>query len=430
MAIRTPLTAAEQQYIQTRKGAGVTLAAIARDLRCSLETVRKWWRHLRSGVQFRPRGRPRRGILSTYPAEVAEQAVALKRAHPHWGPANVKLELKRQLYLADEQLPSDARLAALFRARCPDAVQPRHRQAYPNVPPPPARRAHQRWQIDGKEKVAVGDHEVATILNIRDPAAALMIGSRAIITTTEQGWRKATLPEVQDTLRQAFTQWGLPLEVQTDHEVVYTGSAEADFPSHFTLWLVGLGLTHITSRDRRPTDQPQVERGHRTLGDMTWKDEHFDQVEGLQAALDDRRQRYNQELPVQAADCQGRPPLVVHPQAWHSGRPFHPALEWTLFDIQRVDTYLASRVWTRQISAAGCVRLGNHLYYIGRAHLKQAVSVRFISDTRTFRFELADGTLVNQLPAVDLDKADLIGYLPIEEAVSVVFQMPLPLEGV
>jgi len=430
MAIRAPLTAAEKQYIQTRKGAGATLAAIARDLSCSLETVRKWWRRLRHSIPSRPRGRPRRGILSTYPAVVAEEAVALKRAHPHWGPANVKLELKRRLQLSDDQLPSDARVAALFRAVCPEAVQPRHPQPYPNVPPPPARRPHQRWQIDGKEKVAVGDGDVATILNIRDPAAALMIGSRAIVTTTAQGWRKVTLPEVQDTLRQAFTAWGLPLEVQTDHEVVYTGSPEADFPSHFTLWLVGLGLAHLTSRDRRPIDQPHVERGHRTLGDMTWKDEHFDHVEDLQAALDDRRQRYNQELPVQAADCHGRPPLVVHPEARHSGRPFHLALEWTLFDIRRVDAYLASRVWTRQISSAGNVGLANHLYYVGRTHLNQTISVRFVPEVRTFRFQLADGTLIKELPAVGLEQVDLIGYMPLEEAVPVTFQLPLPLEGV
>ncbi|HET7087485.1 MAG TPA: hypothetical protein VFL17_02430 [Anaerolineae bacterium] len=430
MAIRAPLTAAEKQYLQTRKEAGATLASIARDLSCSLETVRKWWRRLRHGVTSRPRGRPRRGILSTYPAGVAEEAVAIKRAHPHWGPANVKLELKGRLQLADDQLPSDARVAALFRAQCPDAVQPRRRQQYPNVPPPPARRPHQRWQIDGKEKVAVGDGEVATILNIRDPAAALMIGSRAIRTTTAQGWRKVTLPEVQDTLRQAFTAWGLPLEVQTDHEVVYVGSAETAFPSHFTLWLVGLGLTHLTSRDRRPTDQPQVERGHRTLGDMAWKDEHFDRVEDLQAALDDRRQRYNQELPVHAADCHGRPPLGAHPEARHSGRPFHPALEWTLFDMRRVEAYLACHVWTRQVSAAGNVGLSNHLYYVGCTYHQQTVSVRFIPETRTFRFQVADGTPVKELPAVGLDQVDLIGYMPLEEAVPVVFQLPLPLEGV
>lgn len=173
-----------------------------------------------------------------------------------------------------------------------------------------------------------------------------------------------------------------------------------------------------------------VERSHRTLGDMAWKDEDFDIVEQLQMTLDDRRRRYNEELPVQAANCQRRPPLQVHPWARHSGRPFHPGLEWTLFSIERVDAYLASQIWTRKVRSVGNVSVGGHLYYVGRTHLEETVSVQFIPETRSFRFEAADGALVAELPAIGLDKIDLIGYMPIEQVVPVVFQLPLPLEGV
>jgi transposase-like protein len=430
MATRAPLTEAEKQYVYRRKMEGATLRQMAEALGCSCETARKWWRHRRDGTEPHPRGRPAAGILSTYPDQVRETAVTVKRTHPHWGPANVKLELKRQLALRDDELPSDSRLSVLFKAKCPEAVQPRQRRQYPEKPPSAASRPHQRWQVDGKEAVPLGDDDVATILNVRDPAGALMIASRAFDTTTEKGWRKLTLREVQDTLRLAFSAWGLPLEIQTDHEVVYVGSPEGRFPSLFTLWLVGLRVTPIVSRRRRPTDQPHVERNHRTLGDMAWKDEHCATLEQLQATLDDRRQRYNEELPVHAAHCQGRPPLEVHPWARHSGRPFHPALEWTMFDLPRVDAFLTSQVWTRKVSSVGHVSLAGHLYYVGRAHLEETVSVRFIPQTRSFRFQAGDGTLVADLAAVNLDKVDFVGYMPIEEALPVLFQLPLPLEGV
>jgi hypothetical protein len=52
-----------------------------------------------------------------------------------------------------------------------------------------------------------------------------------------------------------------------------------------------------------------------------------------------------------------------------------------------------------------------------------------IARTRSFRFEATDGALVTELPAAGLDKADLIGYVPLEEALPVAFQLPLPLEG-
>lgn len=95
-----------------------------------------------------------------------------------------------------------------------------------------------------------------------------------------------------------------------------------------------------------------------------------------------------------------------------------------------MDAYLASCIWTRKVSATGNVSIGGHLYHVRRTHLEGTVSVRFIPQTRSFRFQSADGTLVAELPAVGLDKADLIGYMPIEEALAVAFQLPLPLEGV
>lgn len=222
---------------------------------------------------------------------------------------------------------------------------------------------------------------------------------------------------------------GLPLEVQTDHEVVYTGSPSADFPSLFTLWLVGLGLRHVVSRNHRPTDQAHAERNHRTLGDMAWKDEHFAVLLDLQAALDKHRRRHNGEFPTQAAACQGQPPLIVFPWATHSGRPYQLDREWELFDLHRVDDFLASRVWRRQISRSGNVAIGNHLYPVSRLHAGQTVSVCFIPGERLWRFQLADGAFLRQQPVRGLDKADLIGFMPLEVA-AIPFQLPLPLVGV
>src|SRR5512136_2561137 len=131
MVKRAALAEAEKQHLMQRKRAGATLREVAWELNCAMATARKWWRYGRDSYQPRPRGRPALGILSSYPAELAEQAVALKRSHPHWGPANVRLELQEQLGVAGADLPSDARLAALFKTRCPEAVQLRRRTHYP-----------------------------------------------------------------------------------------------------------------------------------------------------------------------------------------------------------------------------------------------------------------------------------------------------------
>ncbi len=429
MVRRRGLTEEEKEYIRERKEAGVSLGDIAKELGCSREVVKKWWRYHRTGQKPRPVGRPKKGALSSYAPAVRDKAVEIKLKHPHWGPANVKLELKRALTMSEKELPSTSGLSALFKTACPEAVQARHRQAYPERPPSRVTWPHQRWQIDGKERVPIGERDLATILDIRDPVGALMIAAQAILTTTAKGWRKVSLREVQATLRAAFTEWGLPLEIQTDHEVVYTGSPTVDFPSHFTLWLIGLGLTHVTSRNRRPTDQPQVERNHRTLADMAYKDEHFDTLDHLQVTLDDRRNRHNQEFPTRAAHCQRRPPLAVYPWASHSARVYHPALEWDLFQLVLVDDFLAQHVWTRLVNDTGCAVIGNHFYYLSQSLRGQTVSVRFVQDCRAFRFQLPDGSLVRDCPSVGLNKEDLIGFIPLE-ALPVNFQLPLPLLGV
>ena len=430
MTHRVPMSEAEKQLIRLRKEQGIPLRQIAEELVCAYETARKWWRCQRDQRIIQRRGRPKLGILSTFPAQVRVEALAIKQAHPHWGPANVKLELNKCLAMPGSELPSDARLSALFKAECPQAVQPRMRRAYPERPPGQARRPHWRWQIDAKEAVKIGENDFANILDVRDPAGALMIASQAFLTTSKKRWRKLTLAEIQNTLRQAFQTWGKPLEIQTDRETVYVGSSDHNFPSPFTLWLVGLSINHVVSRSHRPTDQAQVERNHRTLADMAWIDRHFDNLDQLQAALDEHRQRYNELLPVEAADCHGQPPLVVHPEACFSGRSYHPALEWRQFDMQRVEQYLSQHVWIRRVSSTGVVSFGANPYFVGHAYLRQHISGQFIPETRSFRFQTADGKFIRELPAKGLEKEDLLGFIPFEAALPVGYQFPLPLVGV
>jgi transposase-like protein len=430
MRNRAPLTEAERVYIAQRHRAGARLTQLARELGCALATVRKGWRQQRDGRVPRPRGRPRRGPLSTYPAELVDEAVRLKAGHPHWGPANVKLALQQDGRFASTRLPSASRLAALFAARCREALQPRRAQAYPNGPVPAATQPHQRWQLDGQERIPLGPRELVTVLSLREPVAALILASQVIPIGTSQRWRRVGLRDVQALLRAAFAEWGLPREVQTDHDPTYTGPAKTDCPAPFTLWLAGLGIRHVTSRDHRPTDQAHIERTHRTLAEMGWLDAHCASVPELQAVLDECRHAYNHAFPAHAADCAGRPPLAAHPHAIHSGRPFTPALEWELFDLSRVDAYLADFVWTRQVNSAGNIGFFDQQYTVGRAYLHQTVSVRFVPETRRLHVELANGTRLRDHPARGFSKEDLIGFLPLDTLLTRPWQLALPLLGV
>jgi len=431
--MREPLTEAEKRLIYEQKMAGKSLTEIAKAMNCSYETARKWWRIQRDNKTVKPRGRPALGMLSTYPQEVRNKAVELKRATPSRGGQRIRLDLQDALELDENQLPSASRLTSLFRQACPEAVKDYQRRDYPSQPPIKSTAPHQLWQIDGKEYVPVGTDNIATVLDIRDPCSGVMIGSPAFITTTPKHCRKLSLAEVQTSLRDAFTTWGMPLIIQTDHENVYVGPPERYFPSVFTLWLVGLGIEHRPSRKRQPTDQGSVERTHRIQADWSWHDLIFETLADLQTVLDNNRHLYNERFPAQAGHCHGQPTLVAVPYVRHSGRPFDPALEWELFDLDRVDAFLAQRVWTRQVDDNGVVRIAGHRYYLGRAYVRQTISVTFLPPTRSFHFEQEDGSFIRDKPALGLDKADIIGRIPADKAWPILaqpFQLPLPLVGV
>ena len=76
--------------------------------------------------------------------------------------------------------------------------------------------------------------------------------------------------------------------------------------SLFTLWLVGLGIEHIVSRSRHPTDQPHVERSHRTLKERTLENQEFESAEALQKQVDADWQELNAACPSRAPGCGGR----------------------------------------------------------------------------------------------------------------------------
>ena len=62
-----------------------------------------------------------------------------------------------------------------------------------------------------------------------------------------------------------------------------------------------------------------------------------------------------------------------------------------MFDLERVDAFLARQVWTRTVSQTGTVSVTAHRYTLGRPFAGQTVSLTFLLDSRSFRFETAAG---------------------------------------
>jgi transposase len=422
------LTAVEREQIYIQKQAGKSVRQIAKELGISYECARKWWRRGRdegiSGLLERKRGRAAQGILSQFSLEVQRVCLELKRAHQRWGANRVLLEMRNDLRLSGMKLPSRSRLYPYFRQHCLDclSIWTKHK----DVPPPVrATAVHEVWQLDHQEGHRLADGSIATVCNIRDPYGAAMIASQAFSVKTEQRWRKITWEEARSVLRMGFTEWQtLPDSVLTDSEMGMGGNPTDPFPSWLSLYLAGLGIRHNFIRSHQPTDQPQIERHHRTLDGLTEDQDSRQDLTHFQQALDQERYLYNQQFPSRASDCHGLPPLQSHPALLSPRRPYQSAWEVVLFDLQRVFDFLASFTFERKVNRNGQVTLKGHHYTVGLSHKEKNIQVRLDPKTQEWLFlELDPQGLEHELsrrPLVGLDFESLTG---LEKPVSL---PPLP----
>jgi transposase len=435
MGNRRPLTLAEKERIYKGKLQGLSLSELAAEVGCSVHCARKWWRRGRNqgleGLRAPRKVRGPTGTLSQFAPRVAEEALALKRGHPGWGADRVLVELRRNEEFNDLRLPGPSRLAHFFKERCPECVASRKPRKEQPKRPPIATGVHEIWQLDNQEGIRLADSEIATICNIRDPFGAAMIASCAFSVKTKRHWRKLEWTEVRGVLRASFTEWHtLPDAVMTDNELALVGSPNDPFPGKLTLWLAGLGIRHLFIRPGCPTDQPQIERNHRSLNGFAHNEESLKDLVHLQKALDRERNTYNHDFPCRASDCTGQPPITAHPELLRPRRPYQPDQELALFDIQRVYDHLATFTFERKPNTSAQVSLGGKLYSIGQKLVRerevQTVRVRLDPGQKEWIFELEDGEELVRRPLKGLDAQTLTGLDPADLQPSESVQLTLP----
>ena len=268
----------------------------------------------------------------------------------------------------------------------------------------------------------------ASICSIREPLGAAILASQAFDVTGGERGRRLSWEEVRGVIRSACTEWEtLPDALQTDHEAGLAGAPTDPYPSQLTLWLVGLGVVHQFIRPHTPTDQPQIERTHRTLDGFVGLPDRSLDLATLQQRLDRERVQHNHFLPSRASDCAGRPPLVAHPALLQPRRRYRPEWERALFDEQRVYAYLASIPLSRRVSSVGQIQIGAHVYSVGRAVAGQTVAVVCDAATHTWVVSRADGMVIKQLPIQGVDVTSLTGIAEAPEVELPPIQLTLPL---
>ena len=407
---------------------------IGKQVGVSCWTARKWRRRGRSGdlaALVSRMGRPPTGPLTDCHPLVRYLALRLKRQHPTWGAAYIVQQMQAHPALRDQPLPSPT---TVWRYWCSFDQRLLSKRPTPEPKPAKAGVVHGVWQLDFKESVPVPGVGPTTFAQARDSLGRATVLHRVHpAERPDQGIVKLTTEQVQADCRLAFSQWGLPDAIQTDRASLFRDDDPTPFPTRLTLWWVGLGVEHRLIPRHTPECNGSVERSHRTLNERSLVGQTFRDAGHLQAQVDADWDELNTQCPSRARGCDGRPPVVAHPDLLRPRRFYCPEQEAELFDLKRVEAYLTQFTWLRTVNSHGQLSLGSHRYGLGRAWADHTVSIRFDPDQRVFVFTLlqpgkpAHGLALDSItrPAQGLSRANLCGDIEIRPVLPRQLSFPL-----
>lgn len=403
----------QRQEMARLANQGQSQQAVADQIGVSFWTARKWVRRATQGglaALITDWGRPERGPMASFDPMVRYVALRLKCQHPTWGGVYVVKKMSQRSSLHGKVLPEATTVWRYWRS-FGNRLFPQRQAPEPKWQP--ADIVHGVWQMDAKESVPIPGVGTVTFNQARDEFGRATVMHRIHpAEQAEQTIVKLTSAQVQQDCRIAFTEWGLPDAVQTDRASIFVDADPTPFPTLLTLWWVGLGIEHRLIPRHTPRRNGTVERSHRTLNERTLTGQHFNGAEHLQYQVDADWNELNTECPSRARGCHGQPPLVAHPELRIPRRPYRPEWELDLFDLQRVDSYLAAQNWIRTVSQTGQVALGGCRYGLGKAWAGQTVSVNFDAGQRQFVFtqvrpDTKQGHRLPELAPVRLDAQGL-----------------------
>ena len=400
-------TLQERVQIRDLAAAGYSDPEIAAVLARPLATVRKWrriaQRHTRPDLTSHF-GRPGRGALSTFPADLQAHIRHLRETHRGWGATTILIELQRDPRWRTQPLPSRARIAAFLKAAGLTRRYQKRRDP-PQPPPTQATAPHEVWQVDAQGAVTVAGIGTVSVVNVVDEVSRLKVES------APRAGSQPTTADYQAVLRRAFTSAGLPEQISFDHgSTFYDNTTASPFPTLLHLWLIALGVLVRFTRKRRPTDHALVERTHQTMTQQALAGQCWPDLPTLWAGMDDRRAVLNTWLPTAALGEQA--PLQAYPAAGHSGRPYRPEWEAELVDLRRVDAYLAPQEWFRQTNCHGEFWLGQQRYNLGKRWGKTEVAIRYDPATREIVCRPGSGPEELRFAIKGLTVTALLGTVP------------------
>ena len=132
-----------------------------------------------------------------------------------------------------------------------------------------------------------------------------------------------------------FRSWGLPAHIQVDNG--HPWGLNKGLPPDLALWLIGLGIAMHWIPPGQPQKDGTAERGNGVM--QQWSEPSSCRTRGeLRARLEREGRVQRERYPA----IGGLSRIEAYPGLKHSGRPYDRADEGVLWELARVDRFLAT----------------------------------------------------------------------------------------
>jgi putative transposase len=321
-----------------------SFAAICRQFGVSRRVGYKWLaRYEEGGVEgLLDRSRAPLHHPQAIADHLAEQCLAVRRAHPSWGPLKVLAFLERRAPRTD--WPAASTIGALFDREGLTVKRKLRRRSPPSSAPfAHCGAANDVWCIDFKGWFLTGDGARCEPLTLTDAYSRYLLRCQALARTdTDHVW---------PVIDAAFREFGLPRYMRSDNGSPFA-SRGAGGLSRLSIRLIKAGVRPERIAPGKPQQNGRHERMHLTL----LRDAADPPAPSLRQQLKRLREfqrLYNEQRPHQALG-NATPADLYTP----SPRRFDGVLRQPEYDVEHE---------VRRVRPNGEIRWRNHAIYINQA---------------------------------------------------------------
>ncbi len=355
----TELSVVEQRYLAVREALdGAKVTDVATRYGVDRRTVHRWLvRYVNEGLgALADRScRPDRCPHQIAP-EIESRIVALRTAHPGWGPRTILAKLRRGL---DDPPSRSSIYRCLVRHRL---IEPKpRRRRLKDYKRWERSRPMELWQMDVMGGVLLEDGTECKVITGIDDHSRFCVIAKLVL--------RATARPVCEALLEGLSRHGVPEQILTDNGKVFTGRlARKPATVAFDRICLHNGIRHLLTAPYSPTTTGKIERLHKTMRKELFDGRRFSTIEQAQAELDAWVAHYNLErehqgigdvAPIRRFELVEKTSTdVIDPDASTEDAP----------DPTR-------RTLGRTVDRAGRISILKHRYHVGRHLAGQTVAV-------------------------------------------------------